>query len=101
MPSAWNGVFPALTTPFAGDLAIDHTALARHLERLISAGIDGVVMAGSLGEHGSLTEDERQAVLETALGTSAGRIPVTFAYTSGSGHRRAADAINAWLEAGR
>lgn len=76
MPSIWNGVFPALTTPFAEDLAIDHEGLALHLERLISAGIDGVVVNGSLGEHGSLTEDERLAVLETALGAASGRIPV-------------------------
>lgn len=42
-----------------------------------------------------------RAVLVVARGQSAGRHPVTLAYSSGSGHRRAADAINAWLEAAR
>ena len=76
MPSVWKGVFPALTTPFDEHLAVDHEALALHLERLIAAGIDGAVVGGSLGENGSLTEDEQLAVLETALGAAAGRIPV-------------------------
>jgi hypothetical protein len=34
-------------------------------------------------------------------GPSVGRHPVTFAYSNGSGHQRAAEAINRWLDAAR
>lgn len=42
-----------------------------------------------------------RVVLVIPAGQSAGRHPVTLAYSSGRGHHRAAEAINAWLEAAR
>lgn len=42
-----------------------------------------------------------RVVLEIDRGQSAGRHPVTLAYSSGSGHHRAAEAINGWLEGTR
>ena len=42
-----------------------------------------------------------RVALVVERGQSAGRHPLTLAYSSGSAHRRAAEAINAWLEAGR
>jgi hypothetical protein len=42
-----------------------------------------------------------RVVLVVARGQSAGRHPVTQAYSSGAAHHRAAEAINSWLEAGR
>ena len=42
-----------------------------------------------------------RVVLVIERGQSAGRHPVTLAYSSGSAHHRAAKAINAWLEASR
>ena len=76
MSQAWSGVFPALTTPFQGDLSIDHTALRSHIERLLSSGIHGLVVLGSLGENASLRAEEKLAVLETAARTGKGRVPL-------------------------
>ena len=42
-----------------------------------------------------------RVVLVVDRGQSAGRHPVTLAFTSGGAHHRVAKAINAWLEAGR
>ncbi len=42
-----------------------------------------------------------RVVLVVDRGQSAGRHPVTLAYSSGRAHHRVAQAINAWLEAGR
>lgn len=39
-----------------------------------------------------------RVVLVAERGESAGRHPVTIAYSSGRGHQLAAEAINAWLE---
>ncbi len=50
--------------------------------------------------HSSDSGPTYRVVLVIERGQSTGRHPVTLAYSSGSGHHRAAEAINAWLEAG-
>lgn len=72
----WRGVFPAATTPFTPDLAVDHAFLGRHLERMAEGGASAFVMLGSLGESATLTFDEKVAILETAIAATKGRIPV-------------------------
>ena len=71
MTSSWFGVFPALTTPFREDLSIDHGALSAHADRLVSAGVNGLVVLGSLGENGSLSVDEKLAIVKTVVGRSS------------------------------
>jgi 4-hydroxy-tetrahydrodipicolinate synthase len=73
---AWGGVFPAVTSPFTRDLAIDFPVLERHLEVLIQSGVSGLVMLGSLGENTALTPEEKSEILRVALGVAAGRVPV-------------------------
>lgn len=63
----WQGVFPAITTPFNQDLSIDHGFLANHCKWLVSSGCKGLVAAGSLGEGATLSRAERDRVLETCL----------------------------------
>ena len=46
----WQGVFPAITTPFQEDLSLDLDFLRRHLEAMLAAGCTGFVPLGSLGE---------------------------------------------------
>ena len=46
MSEPFHGVLPALITPFTDDgSAIDTTALAANIERLIDAGVAGLVAA--------------------------------------------------------
>lgn len=72
----WAGVFPAITTPFHGDLSVDHQALARHVEWLVDCGCTGIVPLGSLGESATLTFDEKVQILETCARTLDGRVPL-------------------------
>ena len=72
----WRGVFPALTTQFRDDQALDLEATARHLERLVSAGIHGAVMLGTVGENCSLEYAEKLEVLRIAVRQANGRVPV-------------------------
>ena len=74
--SHWAGVFPAITTPFGGDGAVDHDALGRHVRWLLDAGCNGIVPLGSLGEGATLTTDEKLAILRTCRAASAGRAPL-------------------------
>ncbi|MDN3921408.1 dihydrodipicolinate synthase family protein [Roseateles violae] len=72
----WRGVFPAVTTKFLADEALDIAAMERHFEFQIAAGVDGLVTGGSLGEASTLTLDEKLEVAATALRVAAGRVPV-------------------------
>ncbi|MDJ0948997.1 MAG: dihydrodipicolinate synthase family protein [Alphaproteobacteria bacterium] len=72
----WHGVFPALMTEFGADGSLDLEATAAHIESQIEAGVHGLVMLGTLGENTSLSADEKRAVIEMAVATATGRIPV-------------------------
>lgn len=62
------GVWPAITTPFDGSGHVDHEALAEHADRLLEAGVQGLVALGSLGEGGTLSLPEKRAVVKTLVG---------------------------------
>jgi len=72
----WQGVFPALMTEFKADGALDLDATQRHIASCMDAGIEGLVMLGTLGENPSLTPDEKEQVLRCAVEATAGKIPV-------------------------
>ena len=69
-------MFPALMTEFKEDESLDLEATARHIDACLSAGIEGLVMLGTLGENSSLAPDEKEAVMRCAVETVAGRVPV-------------------------
>ena len=71
-----KGVHAAIVTHFDSDLSVDHDAVAGEVNRLITDGIHGIVTNGTVGEGGSLTREERRAVIETTVGVAGGRLPV-------------------------
>lgn len=73
---AWTGTFPAATTQFTKDGALDLPATARQLEALIDSGVSGLIMCGSLGENQTLSPDEKRQVVKLAVETSRRRVPV-------------------------
>jgi len=76
MKSIFREVLPAVLTPFAADLAVDHAALATHARWLVDEGCAGLVPLGSLGEGGTLAPDEKRQVIETCVGAAGGRVPI-------------------------
>ena len=62
-----KGVHAAIVTHFDEQLAVDHDALAAQVRRLIDAGLHGIVANGTVGEGGSLSREERRAVIETSV----------------------------------
>jgi 4-hydroxy-tetrahydrodipicolinate synthase len=77
MSESFHGVLPALITPFSEDGdAIDEAALAANVERLIAAGVGGLVPGGSTGEFTTLSNAERRRVAEVVIEAAAGRVPV-------------------------
>jgi dihydrodipicolinate synthase/N-acetylneuraminate lyase len=69
----WQGVIPAITTPFRQDLSVDADLLVRQIDALVGAGCAGIVALGSLGEGGSLSYDEKKALLRLCREALAGR----------------------------
>jgi len=83
----WFGVFPAMTTPFIADLAVDHEFLFRHAAWLIENGCHGLVVLGSLGEGATLEPAEKVAILKTTVNASQGSgTPVIAAISALSTH---------------
>ena len=54
MKPTWRGVFPAAVTLLHDDQSIDFPATLAHVERLIAAGVHGLIMLGTVGENCSL-----------------------------------------------
>ena len=77
MKMTWNGVMPAITTPFTVDGEVDHDFLARHALWMIEAGCTGIVALGSLGEAATLSVPEKlQRAAHAAPGPLDGRVPL-------------------------
>jgi 4-hydroxy-tetrahydrodipicolinate synthase len=73
----FHGVLPALITPFTEDgTDVDADALAAIVDRLVGAGVAGLVPGGSTGEFTTLSTAERHAVIEVTVEAAAGRVPV-------------------------
>jgi 4-hydroxy-tetrahydrodipicolinate synthase len=83
-----TGVFPALVTPFDTRTDIDHDQLRAEVRRLETAGVAGVVPAGSTGESATLSHDEHIEVIETVVDT-VDSIPVI----AGSGSNSTDEAL--------
>ncbi|EHQ30635.1 dihydrodipicolinate synthase family protein [Mucilaginibacter paludis] len=72
----WKGVFPAVTTKFTDNDELDLDAFDVNIQAQLEAGIDGIILCGSLGEASSLTEDEKYTLLKHTLELVAGKVPV-------------------------
>ena len=72
----WKGVFPAVTTKLKPDGSLDIDAIGAGLERLIEAGVGGVVMMGMVGENAQLAPEEKLTVLRSAKEVIKGRVPL-------------------------
>lgn len=93
----WRGVFPAMPTQFHADFSIDYPATMRHVLQMVDAGVQGIVMMGTIGENNSLLPEERRELLRATVKAVAGRVPVLTGVselTTAAGCRYAADAAS-------
>jgi 4-hydroxy-tetrahydrodipicolinate synthase len=98
MSNPFHGVLPALITPFTPDgRAIDVDALNALVERLIGAGVGGLVPGGSTGEFTTLSTAERRQLIEVTIAAAAGRVPVV----AGTGALSTAETIELSVHAER
>ncbi len=72
----WNGVFPAVTTKFKPDFSLDIPGFQLNIEAQIKAGVNGLVLGGTLGESSVLSDDEKETLVRAAKEVAGKRVPV-------------------------
>ena len=95
MKFEWKGVFPAVTTKFTADDQLDFEAFDLNLKAQLEAGVDGIILGGSLGEASTLTQDEKNALLVHTVAAVAGKVPVLMNISEASTKLAVAAAITA------
>lgn len=84
MTVQWQGVYPAITTKFKADGALDIPAFLKNIAAQVEAGIDGVIIGGSLGESSTITHEERIELLQATQEQVNGKIPVLINIAEGA-----------------
>jgi 4-hydroxy-tetrahydrodipicolinate synthase len=87
-PALWlAGYIADLPTPFDDDGEIDLAALTRLCERQIEAGVSAIVVGETAGEAATLSPDEHDRIIRTAVEVARGRIRVIAGAGSNSTHQ--------------
>ena len=84
-----EGCITALITPFTKAGNLDQVTLRKLIKRQIDSGVHGIVPCGTTGESPTLSHDEHDKVIEIAVTTSNGRVPVI----AGTGSNSTKEAI--------
>ena len=69
-------VLVALVTPMAADGEVDWPAVEKHIDDVITAGADGIVVTGTTGETSTLTDAEKIRLVEVGKDVAAGRAKI-------------------------
>ena len=70
------GTGVALVTPFKNDLSVDFDALVKLVNYNIENGTDYLVINGTTGESGTISEDEKQEIINVIIKTNNKRLPL-------------------------
>lgn len=76
MAIQWQGVYPAVTTQFNPDGSINIESTQRMLDDLITEGVHGIIVNGTVGENCSLKPDEKRQFMRAAKEVVNGRVPL-------------------------
>ncbi len=98
MEVTWKGIYPALTTQFSSNDELDFDLFERNLQAQINAGIDGIILGGTLGESSVLSTGEKEKLVKFTLEKVDGKIPVVINIAEGNTKEalRQAELANAW-----
>jgi dihydrodipicolinate synthase/N-acetylneuraminate lyase len=83
MSISWKGIFPAFTTKFTANDTLDLALFQKGLQAQLDAGVDGIVLGGSLGEASTLTTEEKETLVKLAI-EIAGPVPVVLNIAEGA-----------------
>lgn len=72
----FRGVNSPVITIMKDDGTIDYPSMEKHIDRLVEAGLDGLLFLGSLGEFYAFTAQEKRDFIDFAVKTVGGRTQV-------------------------
>lgn len=84
------GTGVALVTPFKKDFSVDTEALTRIVNFQIDNGIDYLVVLGTTAENATLSQDEKEVVINTVIAANNSRLPLVL----GVGGNNTHDVVN-------
>ena len=70
------GTGVALVTPFKEDLSVDFDALIKLVNYTVENGIDYLVINGTTGESGTITQEEKQEIIDVIIKANNNRLPL-------------------------
>lgn len=72
----WKGVMPAITTKFNDQDQLDLELFNKNLGFQLQSDVDAIVLAGSLGEASTLTQDEKNILTKNTVDFVSNKVPV-------------------------
>ncbi len=76
MEIQWKGVYPAVTTKFTDSDELDLNMFEKNIKAQLAAGVDGIILGGTLGEASSLSNDEKDVLVQKTVNIVEGKVPV-------------------------
>lgn len=80
----WKGIYPAVTTKFTEGGDLDMAAFLKNIKFQVEAGVDGIVIGGSLGESSTITREERLELAKATLEAVGNRADVILGVAEGA-----------------
>jgi len=84
MAIQWTGIFPAVTTKFTKEDTLDIALFTKNIKAQIVAGVEGIILGGTLGESSVLTQSEKEILVKETVKIVEGKIPVVINIAEGS-----------------
>jgi 4-hydroxy-tetrahydrodipicolinate synthase len=82
----WIGVYPAVLTMFHENGDIDYDMYLKNIHAQVEAGVQGVIIGGSLGESSTLCHQDRIDLLKATLDSVGDQVDVILNIAEGSTH---------------
>ncbi|MCD0472044.1 dihydrodipicolinate synthase family protein [Flavobacterium sp. JAS] len=76
MSIQWKGVMPAVTTKFTADDKLDFRMFEVNLKAQLDAGVEGIILGGTLGEASTLLEEEKRELVKGTVSMVNNQVPV-------------------------
>ena len=86
----FQGAATAIVTPMNTDGSVNCSRLSQLVDSQISSGIDAIVVLGTTGESPTINYQERDQIVQAAVATNKGRVPIIV----GAGSNDTARSVN-------
>ena len=80
----WKGVFPAVTTKFTDKDTLDIDLFTVNIKAQLAAGVNGIILGGTLGEASVLTNAEKEILVKETIKLVDGKVPVVINIAEGN-----------------